>query len=101
MTNQLWHIDAVRGPPAHKRQKRRGCMGQAWSSARTTTASEDEGHPQPHLTNHRNCSGFGPMRRSVLVAALLAVAAFRPPLAEEDGSFRIDWTGKSSVIASI
>jgi CreA protein len=41
------------------------------------------------------------MRRSVLVAALLAVAAFRPALAEEVGSFRNDWTGNSIVIEAI
>ena len=41
------------------------------------------------------------MRRSVLVAAVLVVAALRPALAEEVGGFRNDWTGNSIVIEAI
>jgi CreA protein len=41
------------------------------------------------------------MRRSILVAAVLVVAALRPALAEEVGGFRNDWTGNSIVIEAI
>jgi CreA protein len=41
------------------------------------------------------------MRRFAFVAALLALAALRPALAEEVGSFRNDWTGNSIVIEAI
>jgi CreA protein len=41
------------------------------------------------------------MRRSILVAAVLIVAALRPALAEEVGGFRNDWTGNSIVIEAI
>jgi CreA protein len=41
------------------------------------------------------------MRHTVLVAALLVVAALRPALAEDVGSFRNDWTGNSIVIEAI